>query len=102
MHCYARPLTFITLICCITATNVAIAEHRLAKKVEIRRTEYGIPHILADNERALGFGLGYAQAEDHMVTIMKLIIRARGESAKYLEPTEANIKADFLNKQYRG
>lgn len=36
-----------------------------------------------------------------MPTIMKLIIRARGESAKYLGATESNIRNDFFYKHYR-
>jgi acyl-homoserine lactone acylase PvdQ len=33
--------------------------------VIIRRDTFGVPHILAETEAAAGFGLGYAQAEDH-------------------------------------
>lgn len=94
-------LTSATLLCSLVVTSLANADPRQAKKVVIRRTEYGVPHILAENERAMGFGLAYAQAEDHMVTIMKLIIRARGESALYLGATPSNINTDFWSKQYR-
>ena len=69
----------------------------LAEKVTIRRTEYGVPHILAENERALGFGFAYAQAEDHMQSIMELILKARGEYALHFGPgrNDANIKSDM-------
>ena len=89
---------------CIVVSGSAVAWDNasgLAKKVEIRRTQYGVPHILAENERAMGFGLAYAQAEDHMESIMRLIIRSRGESAKYFGGTEKNIRSDFWHKQYR-
>ena len=33
---------------------------------DIRRTEYGVPHIKADSYAGLGFGLGYASAEDNI------------------------------------
>lgn len=101
MKMYMRGLGISALVLCLGVSWVAGAEHRLVKKVEIRRTTYGVPHILAENERALGFGLAYAQAEDHMATIMKLIIVAKGESARYLGSTESNINSDFWNKQYR-
>lgn len=94
-------LGVITLSTVVTVTENAAADERMARDVVIRRTEYGVPHILAKNEKAMGFGFAYAQAEDHMPTIMKLIIRARGESATYLGATESNIEADFKNKQYR-
>jgi acyl-homoserine-lactone acylase len=95
------PVSLI-LICQLLSVEVlAGAGDELAQQVTIRRTEYGVPHILAENDRALGFGLGYAQAEDHMVTIMKLILTSRGEKSKYFGATDANIKSDLWYKQYR-
>ena len=35
-------------------------------KAQIRRTQYGVPHITADNLESLGFGNGYAQAQDNL------------------------------------
>jgi len=49
----------------------------------IRRTSYGIPHIVAADLASLGFGEGYAQAEDHLCTIADQVVRVRGERAKY-------------------
>jgi hypothetical protein len=40
-------------------------EAAMAQQVEIRRTEYGVPHILAPDLRAAAFGLAYVQLEDH-------------------------------------
>src|SRR5690606_14625134 len=37
----------------------------LVQQVEIRRTHYGVPHILAQNLRAAAFALAYVQLEDH-------------------------------------
>jgi acyl-homoserine-lactone acylase len=34
-------------------------------RVEIRRTSYGVPHILAQDLGALGFGLAWVQLEDY-------------------------------------
>ncbi|RKZ99648.1 MAG: hypothetical protein DRQ47_10695, partial [Gammaproteobacteria bacterium] len=38
-------------------------------KATIVRTSYGIPHITADDFANLGFGEGYAAAEDHVCNI---------------------------------
>lgn len=75
----------------------------LAQQVTIRRTDYGVPHILAENYRALGFGLGYAQAQDHLHSIMRLILTARGELALNFGAgdKDANLKSDLWNRQYR-
>ncbi|MCY1034624.1 acylase [Corallococcus sp. BB11-1] len=51
---------------------------------KIRRTSYGIPHITADNYGSLGFGQGYAFAQDHVCTLADQIIKVRSERARYL------------------
>ena len=45
----------------------------------IRRTEYGVPHILAADYRAFGIGLGYAQVEDYGTRVIMSALRARGD-----------------------
>jgi acyl-homoserine-lactone acylase len=55
----------------------------LSKQVTIKRTRYGVPHIIADNIEAAGFGLGYVQMQDYTEKVVKGLLRARGEWAKY-------------------
>jgi acyl-homoserine-lactone acylase len=54
---------------------------------EIRRTEYGIPHILAHNYGSLGYGYGYAFAQDDLCVMADRVISLRGERSKYFGPT---------------
>ena len=51
---------------------------KLARQVEIRRTAYGIPHIRAENLRALGYGMGWVQMEDHGRTVPDTLLLRRG------------------------
>ena len=51
---------------------------------KIVRTTYGIPHITADDWGSLGFGQGYAYAQDNFCVLMKEVLRANGESARWL------------------
>src|SRR6185369_12288081 len=44
----------------------------------IRRTEYGVPHILANDYRGIGIGLGYAQVEDYGDRVILGVLRAKG------------------------
>lgn len=37
----------------------------LAKEVTISRTEYGVPHVKANNLKGAAFGLAYAEMEDY-------------------------------------
>ena len=59
------------------------AAARLSDEVVIRRTEYGVPHIYADNMKAAGFALGWVQAEDYGQTIPEQLLRARGDWTIY-------------------
>ncbi len=93
----ALALTLATFVPVIAAQT----PEDLSNQVMIRRTEYGVPHILADNERAAGFGMGYVQAEDHCQTIMRHILSARGELAATFGDVDDNVEKDFWNKQYR-
>lgn len=51
--------------------------------VVIRRTAYGIPHVLADDFPGLGFGLGYALAEDSMCSLADIVLTVGGERSRY-------------------
>jgi len=58
---------------------------------EVRRTSYGIPHILAANEGSLGFGIGYAYAQDNFCILADEVVTVNGERSKYFGPTASNI-----------
>ena len=51
---------------------------------EIRRTEMGIPHIKAKDWTGLGYGAGYAQAQDNLCTMADSFLTYRGERSRYL------------------
>ena len=51
---------------------------------EIRRTAYGVPHIKANDYAGLGYGLGYAAAEDNVCEIAERFLTVSGERAKFL------------------
>jgi len=76
---------------------------------EIRRTEMGVPHIKAADWGGVGYGLGYAQAEDNLCTMADSFLTYRGERSRYLGPDAQlvydstisrprNIDSDFFHK----
>jgi acyl-homoserine-lactone acylase len=71
----------------------------LADHAEVRRTHYGVPHILADNLKAAGFALAWVQLEDHGARIVAGLIEARGETARYLDGEAADLDGDFLARR---
>ena len=50
---------------------------------QIRRTSFGIPHIKASDEAGLGYGVGYAYAEDNFCLLADAFVTANGERSKY-------------------
>ncbi len=61
----------------------APAERPYPERVEIRRTAFGVPHVLADDLGAAFFGLAWAHLEDHGATVVHGLVRARGELARH-------------------
>ena len=68
---------------------------------EIRRTAYGVPHIKASDYAGLGYGLGYAAAEDNVCEIAERFLTVSGERAKFLGRGEndANLNSDLYHKR---
>jgi acyl-homoserine-lactone acylase len=66
----------------------------------IRRTAYGIPHITARDSGSLGFGEGYAFAQDHLCSLADAIVAARGERAKFFGPgdNDVHLRSDISMK----
>jgi acyl-homoserine-lactone acylase len=53
---------------------------------EIRRTAYGIPHILARDFGSLGYGYGYAFAQDNLCSLASQVLTLRGQRSRYFGP----------------
>ncbi len=66
---------------------------------EIVWTEYGIPHVTAADWGGLGYGYGYAYAGENFCTLMREVVKANGDSARYLGEG-GNLEEDFVYKLY--
>jgi acyl-homoserine-lactone acylase len=73
----------------------------------IRRTGHGIPHIVGDDYGDLGFGFGYAHAEDNICTLADIYVTVNGERSRWFGPdgtwsfngngtTNDNLDSDFF------
>ncbi len=51
---------------------------------DIQRTQFGIPHITASDYKGLGYGVGYAFAEDNICSLAREIVVSKGQSMLYL------------------
>ncbi len=54
-----------------------------ADRVEIRRTSYGVPHILAEDLGSMAYGLAWAHMEDYGQLVVERLTMARGELALF-------------------
>src|SRR4051795_4898956 len=55
--------------------------------VTITRTEYGIPHIMEKSLPSLGYGYGYAFAQDNLCTMAADYVTVEGERSRYFGPS---------------
>jgi acyl-homoserine-lactone acylase len=97
-----RSLAFSGLSLCLALGLASCSDSSPARyEVEVIRTAYGVPHIIADDWGSAGYGLGYAYAQDNFCVVMREIVASNGESARYFLPGEgANLKQDFIWRYY--
>ena len=81
-------LAFLTASVSLSLLVAASAQN--GYEAEIRRTSHGIPHITAKDYGSLGFGEGYAFAQDHLCSLADQVIKVRGERARYFGAGEGN------------
>ena len=89
---FQKPARFYSLIvlvvACIAMANYYTTGAATQYEAEIRRTSHGIPHITAKNMGSLGFGEGYAFAQDHLCSMADQVVKVRGERARFFGPGE--------------
>jgi acyl-homoserine-lactone acylase len=114
-----RPLSVRSLFLCLLIFGFSLAAQTkaptdpLASQVSIYRDNYGVPHIVGENEAATFFGYGYAQAEDHLEDMMMQYrdaqgrlteikgINALGEAYLQFIPYEYRWGGDYMQRLLR-
>ncbi|MDQ1696595.1 MAG: acyl-homoserine-lactone acylase, partial [Frankiaceae bacterium] len=91
-----RRLPLVVAAACLSTLAVpAVASsshHARAKHsydVTITRTEYGIPHIVARDFGSLGYGYGYAFAQDNLCTMAADYITVEGRRSQWFGADES-------------
>jgi len=99
----ARFLLAVTWLACLAFACDLARLARPGYRATIRRTTYGIPHILADDMASLGFGEGYVFAQDNLCSLADQVVRARGEISRYFGPGEKgeNLNSDITFRALR-
>ncbi|MGC5020299.1 acylase [Micromonospora sp. DT47] len=79
------------------APAYAAGDHGYA--AQIRRASYGVPHITARDFGGLGFGVGWAQAEDNICVIAEKVVTVSAERSRWFGatgPTDPNVRSDLF------
>lgn len=70
-----------------------------APLVTLQRDEHGVVHVLADDESAVYWGLGYAHALDRGLQLLMMRILGQGRAAELLDPSDDTVAVDrFFRK----
>lgn len=62
----------------------------------VRRTDGGVPHIQANDFSSLGYGTGYAMAEDNICLIANQMLSFSAERSRFLGPQDGNLQSDYF------
>jgi acyl-homoserine lactone acylase PvdQ len=78
----------------------------LWNEATLYRDDWGVPHVFADNPRAMAFAFGYAQAEDHLGPMLLAYRLANGRASEVLgvqaeEADRLAIRLDHAGLAFR-
>ena len=90
----SRQLTRLSLAAVLVGCSLAANARSQSEQTsaDIRRTTFGVPHIRADNERGLGYGIGYAYAQDNLCLLANEITTVNGERSRYFGPEQLTVE----------
>lgn len=103
----AVAITAVLLAVVLPAGAAAKGHHKKTLSVVIRRSAYGIPHIIGRNWEAVGFGYGYAFAQDDLCPMAEDYVTVRAQRSRWFGPngtyeqrgngtTPNNLNSDFF------
>lgn len=90
----SRPFTRLCLVGLLAGLSVAV-QARVAPgdaSAEIHRTGFGVPHIVARDELGLGYGIGYAYAQDNLCLLANEVVTVNGERSRYFGPDQVTFE----------
>lgn len=90
----SRQLTRLSLAAFLVGLSLAANARSQPEQAsaDVRRTSFGVPHIRADNERGLGYGIGYVYAQDNLCLLANEIVTVNGERSRYFGPEQMTVE----------
>jgi acyl-homoserine-lactone acylase len=102
------PRAMAAVLAIAAAAGAADAFAQAKYTAEVRRTSYGIAHIKANDYGSVGYGVGYAFAQDNFCTMADEFLTVRGERSMYLGGTGStpygvnNVFSDLFYTYFNG
>ena len=89
---YGPPMRRALLVLLVASGVGLLAAPANAYQAQISRTSYGIPHVRAHSWGDLGFGAGYAFAEDNLCTLADEFVTVRAQRSRFFGPDGRTVR----------
>lgn len=73
-----------------------VIDQQASYEAQVRRTDGGVPHIKASDFASLGFGTGYAMAQDNLCLLAGQFLTFSGQRSRFLGPQGGNLQSDYF------
>lgn len=104
----SKAIFAVSLVISLGAAGVARAAAP-EFQATVKRTTMGIPHVNAADYKGLGYGVGFAFAQDNLCNLMQEVISIRGQRSRFFGPegryeipsvptSASNVDSDFFWK----
>lgn len=70
-------------------------------RAQLRRTSFGVPHVVADDLPSAAFGLGYAYAQDNACVLLEQAVTVRSQRSMVFGASDANRASDLFHARIR-
>src|ERR1044072_8775691 len=97
-----RSLPVALLVGAILVSASPALAAKTGYRAEIRRTTGGVPHIKAKDFGSLGYGFGYAYAQDQICEYASMMVTVKAQRSRYFGPDASspnggtNLQSDFF------
>ncbi len=87
----------LTVLAAPAAADAAQKQYR----AEVRRTTGGWAHVKANDYGSLGFGHGYAYAQDQLCRMADIVVTVNARRSRWLGGDDGNLESDFFYQRIK-
>src|SRR5918992_942776 len=95
-----RILATVTALTVLAGPAAAQAAKK-SYRAEVRRTTGGWAHVKANDYGSLGFGYGFAYAQDQLCELADIMVTVNAQRSRYFGPADGNLESDFFYQRIK-